>query len=130
MIESQADVDDRHIVRSIVGHDDLPSIGCPGDRERACLAVGVVCADADTRHLSVRRSHAGAVDIDDRDRVPFEVDVGSLAGGNGDESSVGAGFDPKRPGLDSNARRHFHDRDARQGFLEIHHRHVIGARVP
>src|SRR5215470_16585449 len=40
-----AHVDDRYVVRPIIGDDDLAPIGRPSDRERPCLARWVVRAD-------------------------------------------------------------------------------------
>src|SRR5262249_8863127 len=84
---------------------------------------------SNARNLGAGRAHPGELHVDDGDRVAFEVDVRSLSGGDGDELAVRARLDAEGTGLDRDAWRDFDDRNARQRALEVHHGHVIRARV-
>src|SRR5262249_50348301 len=97
--------------------------------ERPCLAGRVVRADAHAGELGARGARASAVYVDDRDGVAFEVDLRALARGHCDEFAVRARLDPEGPGLDRNAGRDFHDRNARERALQVHYRYVVGTGV-
>jgi len=51
MRQRSLDVDDRHVVRPIVGHDDLSPIRRPGKSEWSGLAIGIVGSDLHPGHL-------------------------------------------------------------------------------
>src|SRR6266850_6164478 len=78
MGESLAQVDDRHIVRAVIRDDDLASFWRPGDRERTYLPVGIVGPDPDASRFGAGRAGAGAIHVDDRDAVAFEVGLSAL----------------------------------------------------
>jgi len=61
MRQRSLDVDDRYVVRPIVGHDDLSPIGRPGKREWSGLAIGIVGSDLHPGHLGVGRAHPGEI---------------------------------------------------------------------
>src|SRR5258706_144080 len=127
---ARAQIDDRYVVRPIVRHDDLASIGGPGERERPRLAGGIVRTDPNAGELGAVRAHAGEVHVDDGDRVPFEIDIPPFPRGDGDQFAVRARLDAEGAGLHGNARRDFDDDRARERPLQIHHGYVVGSRVP
>src|SRR5262245_66664494 len=112
MSERSAKVDNRYVVRSIIGHDDLSPVGRPRECKGPRLAVGIVGSDLDPSHLSVRRAHAREIHVDDGDRVPLEVDIGPFASSDGDEFAIRTCLDAERAGLDRNPWRDFDYRDA------------------
>ena len=105
MGKRSAKVDNRYVVRSIIGHDDLSPIGRPRECERPCLAIGIVGSDLDPGHLGIRCAHAGEIHVDDGNRVSLEVDIGPFASGDGDEFAIRTCLDAEGAGLDRNARR-------------------------
>jgi len=62
--------------------------------------------------LGTVRAHPGEIDVDDGDRVPFEIDVSPFPRGDGDQFAVRARLDAEGAGLHGNARRDFDDRNA------------------
>src|SRR6266516_7747879 len=64
-----------------------------------------------------RAGAAGAVHVDDRDGVPFEVRLPAFPRGNGDEFAVRARFDAEGTRLHGNARRDFDDRRTGQRLV-------------
>src|SRR5262249_52508983 len=105
------------------------SIWRPRHRERARLSLRIVRSHSNARNLGAGRTHPRELDVDHRDRVAFEVDVRSLSGGDGDQLAIGPRLDAEGTGLDGDAWRDFDDWNACQRPLEVHHGHVIRARV-
>src|SRR5260221_6767855 len=105
MGEGPAEIDDRYVVRPVVRHDDLPPVGGPGERERPRLAGGIVRAHPHAGELRGVRGPSGEIDVDDGDRVPFEIDISPFPRGNGDQFAVRARLDAEGAGLHGNARR-------------------------
>src|SRR5262245_48254905 len=117
MSKRSAKIDNRYVVRSIIGHDNLSPIRRPRERERPRLAVGIVGSDLNPSHLGVWRARAGEIHVDDGDRVPLEVDIGPFASSDGDEFAVRTCLDAKRAGLDGNPWRDFDYRNAGERVL-------------
>src|SRR5882672_8788375 len=86
-------VHDRNVVGAEIGHHDAPAVGRPGDREWSRPGAGVVGADLDASGLGVGRTLSGAVDVDDRDRVAFEIHPIALSSRHRDELAVWTGLD-------------------------------------
>src|SRR3989442_3972873 len=97
MGESLAQVDDRHIVRAVIRDDDLASVGRPGERERPCLPVGIVGPDAHAGRLGAGRAGAGAIHVDDRDAVAFEVGLSASRAVTAMNLPFGLALMPKGP---------------------------------
>jgi hypothetical protein len=114
-------LDNRDVVRPIIGHDDLLPVGRPGERERSRLAIGVLGSDLNSGHLGVWRTHPCEIHVDNRNSVPLEVDIGPLARSDGNELAVRACLDAKGAGLNGDTRRDFDDRLAGERPFEIHH---------
>src|SRR6266700_2961756 len=128
--DSEAHVDDRHVVSPVVGDDDLLSIGCPANGERPCLAIRVIRPYPDAGNLGACGAQSGAIDVDDGDCVSLKIYVRTFSGRDSEQLTVRARLDAEGAGLDGDARCDFDNRNTLQRLLQIHHGYVLGARVP